>query len=166
MLYIIYSGFEVSIFLIFKFSIVLIVSDFPCCFVFYSIVMLPLCFYIALAQNLWMFKKRFHVKYDQEALIQCFHGFFQTMGVGCWFSNFSCDIIWKRREREKRREKDWNATYIYNNFLIFSWCTVWKIWKLCLLISKSVNIFLIFFIVTLSIVSFVVVVAVVLRDRV
>lgn len=118
MLYIIYSGFEVYIFLIFKFSIVLIVSDFPCCFVFYSIVMLPLCFYIALAQNLWMFKKRFHVKYDQEALIQCFHGFFQTMGVGCWFSNFSCDIIWKRRERERREGR---RTEMLPTYTIIFW---------------------------------------------
>lgn len=166
MLYIIYSGFEVYIFLIFKFSIVLIVSDFPLlfCLLFYCYVAFVLLY--CTCTKFVNVQKTFSCKYDQEALIQCFHGFFQTMGVGCWFSNFSCDIIWKRREREKRREKDWNATYIYNNFLIFSWCTVWKIWKLCLLISKSVNIFLIFFIVTLSIVSFVVVVAVVLRDRV
>lgn len=113
---------------------------FHCCFVFYSIVMLPFCFYIALAQNLWIFKKCFHVKYDLEALIQCFHGFFQTM----WDADFPAfPVIFGKGKREKRREKGWNATYIYNNFLIFSWCTVWKIWKLCHLISKSVNIFIV-----------------------
>lgn len=113
MLYIIYSGFEVYIFLIFKFSIVLIVSDFPLlfCLLFYCCVAFVLLY--CTCTKFVNVQKTFSCKIWSRSINSMLPWLFSNNGCGMLiFQLFLWYYLEKERERREGRRTEMLPTYI------------------------------------------------------